>query len=279
MEIIEHVSVLHREGTLLGDAAARTDPSAPVPTCPDWRLGDLVRHVGHVHRWAAAYPSRGLRTPLDEAGERAAIGPAPSDADLVDWFREGHAALVDALTRAPADLDCWAFLPAPSPLAFWARRQAHETAVHRFDADAAAGVEGPRVDAAFALDGIDELLRGFMARSGSKLRSDQPRTIRVRATDGPGSWHLTITREPLGVTLGDAPEPADLTLSGPARDLYLLLWNRLPVGPARTGAVTGAVTGAGAGSWAETGPVAKVELSGDETLLGLWRDAAAIGWS
>ena len=32
---------------------------------------------------------------------------------------------------------CFAFLPAPSPLAFWARRQAHETGIHRADVESA----------------------------------------------------------------------------------------------------------------------------------------------
>ncbi|MFJ2868348.1 maleylpyruvate isomerase family mycothiol-dependent enzyme [Kitasatospora sp. NPDC087314] len=252
MEITEHIDALRREGVLLADAAARTDLAAPVPTCPEWQLSDLLRHVGQVHRWATAYPSRGLHAPLDEEGRRAAIGPDPSDAALLDWFREGHAALVDALTLAPADVDCWSFLPSTSPLAFWARRQAHETAVHRFDADAAAGTEGPRLDAALALDGIDELLRGFTVLSRSKLRSERPRTVDVRTTDGPGSWRVTITQEPPATTTGGAAEPADLTLTGPAHDLYLLLWNRLPIGPAR------------------------VELDGDAALLDLWQATAAI---
>ncbi|MEV8328708.1 maleylpyruvate isomerase family mycothiol-dependent enzyme [Kitasatospora sp. NPDC056731] len=253
MEITEHIDALRREGTLLAEAAARTDLAAPVPTCPDWSLNDLLRHVGNVHRWAAAYPSQGLPAPLDEDGRRAAIGPAPSDAALLDWFREGHAALVDTLTRTPADVECWSFLPSPSPLGFWARRQAHETAVHRADADAAAGTEGPRVDTALALDGIDELLSGFVASSRSRLRSERTRTVGVRTTDGPGSWQLTITQEPPTVGTGGAAEPADLTLTGPAHDLYLLLWNRLPVGSAQ------------------------VELAGDEALLELWRTSAVIG--
>ncbi|MFF9646491.1 maleylpyruvate isomerase family mycothiol-dependent enzyme [Kitasatospora aureofaciens] len=259
MEISEHIDALRREGVLLADAAARTDLAAPVPTCPDWRLGDLVRHVGQVHRWAAAYPSQGLDAVLDEAGARAVIGPDPSDAALLDWFREGHAALVTTLSEAPADLECWSFLPAPSPLAFWARRQAHETAVHRFDADAAAGSPGPAVDPAFALDGIDELLCGFMARGRAKVHGDGPRTVRIRATDGPGSWRLTVSREPLAVTTEESPEPADLTITGPAHELYLLLWNRLTVEQAER--------------QAQTGPV---ELSGDRGLLALWRDGAAI---
>ncbi|MFJ9952921.1 maleylpyruvate isomerase family mycothiol-dependent enzyme [Kitasatospora sp. NPDC091207] len=260
MEITEHIDALRREGVLLADAAARTDLTAPVPTCPDWQLRDLVLHTGRVHRWATAYVRDGHRTPLDADGERAAWGPEPSEAALVDWFRAGHGALVEALSAAPADLDCWSFLPAPTPRAFWARRQAHETAVHRFDADAAAGAAGPRVAAGLALDGIDELLRGFLARGRDRVRSERPRTVLIRATDavpadGPDAWLLTISPEPLAVVRRDsavdaAAGPADLTLGGPAHDLYLLLWNRLPA--------------------------EQVEVTGDRALLDLWRETAAI---
>ncbi|MFD0276081.1 maleylpyruvate isomerase N-terminal domain-containing protein [Kitasatospora sp. NPDC127111] len=254
MEITDHIDALRREGRLLADAAARTDLAAPVPTCPDWRLRDLVLHTGRVHRWATAHVRDGLATPLDDDGQRAAWGPAPSDDALLDWFRSGHTALVAALAAAPADLACWSFLPAPGPLAFWARRQAHETAVHRFDADAAAGAEGPRVATDLALDGIDELLRGFMARGRAQVRSERPRTVLVRADDGPGSWLLTVSREPLVVTVpAPADARADLTLAGPARELYLLLWNRLPA--------------------------ERVEVSGDRSLLELWRETAAVRWS
>ncbi|MEU3569146.1 maleylpyruvate isomerase family mycothiol-dependent enzyme [Kitasatospora sp. NPDC036755] len=255
MEITEHIDALHLEGTRLAEAAARTERSAPVPTCPEWQLADLLRHVGHVHRWAGAIVSRGLRAPLDEAGARAAIGPVPPDAALLDWYREGHAALVDILTAAPADLECWSFLPAPAPLAFWARRQAHETAVHRHDADAAAGVPGPVVDTALALDGVDELVRGFMTGSRSILRSDRLRTLQLRATDGAGSWRLTITQEAPAVTTGETSAPADLTVTGPAHELYLLLWNRLSA--ERAGGI---------------------KAVGDQDLLGLWSDAAAVRW-
>ncbi|MEU1288457.1 maleylpyruvate isomerase family mycothiol-dependent enzyme [Kitasatospora sp. NPDC005856] len=256
MEITEHIDALRLEGARLAEAAARTELSAPVPTCPEWRLADLLRHLGYVHRWAATIPSRGLRAPLDEADAQAAIGPMPSDAALLDWYRESHATVVDVLTSAPADVECWSFLPAPSPLAFWARRQAHETAIHRFDADAAAGVPGPVVDTALAVDGIDELVRGFMTRSRSALRSDRPRTLQVRATDAAGSWRLTITQEPPTVTTGESSEPADLTLTGPARELHLLLWNRLSA--ERAG---------------------ETKAIGDQELLDLWKEAAAIRWS
>lgn len=142
------------------------------------------------------------------------------------------------LSAAPPDLRCWHFLPAPSPLAFWARRQAHETAVHRVDAESARGralEEIARdIAAGFAADGIDELLRGFHARPKSRVRTDGPRTLRVRATDtADATWTVRLSAEP-PVTERNDEGDADCEVSGPAALLYLSLWNRLPL-PAVTG--------------------------------------------
>ena len=62
-----------------------------------------------------------------------------ADPELLAWFRAGHASLAETLTEADPALVCATFMAAPSPLAFWARRQAHETAIHRADAEIAAG--------------------------------------------------------------------------------------------------------------------------------------------
>ncbi|WP_441248739.1 maleylpyruvate isomerase family mycothiol-dependent enzyme [Kitasatospora sp. McL0602] len=246
MEIIEHIDALRREGALLADAIAATDPDAPVPTCPDWRLRDLVQHTGQVHRWATSYVAEGHRQPV------APDSRPPADADLLDWFREGHDGLVAALAGAPAELDCWTFLAAPSPLAFWARRQAHETAVHRVDAEAAAGRPARAVPAAFGRDGIEELVTGLLARPKSRLRSEQERTLLIRPTDADAPLLVRIGPDPLQVS-ADADSAADCTLSGSAGELYLLLWNRLPL--------------------------SAVEVTGDQGVLDLWRESAQIRWS
>ncbi|WP_354639057.1 maleylpyruvate isomerase family mycothiol-dependent enzyme [Kitasatospora camelliae] len=253
MKISEHLDALRRDGLLLADAADRTALDAPVPSCPEWRLRDLVLHTGQVHRWATAYVVDGHRQPLDAAGQKAAWGPEPADAELVGWFREGHGRLVAALEAAPEDLDCWSFLPAPSPLAFWARRQAHETAVHRIDAELAAGRQPTPVDAGLAEDGIDELLGGFMVRPGARVRSDAVRTLLVRPQDRPGAgWLVTVSREPLAVERTTGAD-ADCTVTGTAHDLYLLLWNRVPATHAT--------------------------VTGDPAVLDLWRTTAHIRWS
>src|SRR4051794_22405295 len=152
--------------------------TAPIPTCPEWTMRDLVLHQGEVHRWAGAIVAgKHMKPP-----EGDVVGPAPSDPALVDWFREGHASLVDALETADPALECWSFLPAPSPLAFWARRQCHETGIHRADAETASGTITPFAPDV-AVDGIDELLSAFITRRGGRLTSEMPRTLLVQTDD------------------------------------------------------------------------------------------------
>lgn len=245
METIEHIEQLELQGKALLLAADRAGLSAAVPTCPGWTVRDLVVHLGKVHRWAATYVRDGRDA---YGGGSPTMAKAPKDHTL-EWFAEGHAELVAALRAAPADLDTWSFLPAPSPLAFWARRQAHETAIHRADADSANG-HAPSYDAAFAADGIAELLGAFFARKGGTLVADPPRSLRVWPDVGP-VWHVRIG--PDGRDVGnDADLPADCTVRGAASDLYLLLWNRRPAGP--------------------------VEVTGDGEVMRLWADLAAIKW-
>ncbi|GAA2314361.1 hypothetical protein Scani_47580 [Streptomyces caniferus] len=233
MEITEFVDSLRLDGSLLADAAEEAGPDARIPACPEWQMRDLVTHTGRVHRWAADFVTQGVQQP----------GPPPeapdlADDDLVAWLREGHHHLVLALHSAPQDLTAWTFLPAPSPLAFWARRQAHETSVHRVDAQQAAGASLTPLPSAFAADGIDELLTGIHGRDRSRVRTDVPRTLRVRATNAPGAdWtvhlsdappHTVRTTADDGADGADAAKPADCTVEGPAEELYLALWNRLP---------------------------------------------------
>src|SRR5690349_7557529 len=137
METAEHIAILRREGERLAAAAARTSLDAAIPSCPDWSLRDLLRHLSGVHYWATTIVSEARSRPFDPFRELE--GKWPADDELVQWFAQGHAALVAALEAAPDTLECFAFLPAPSPRAFWARRQAHETGIHRADVERASG--------------------------------------------------------------------------------------------------------------------------------------------
>jgi uncharacterized protein (TIGR03083 family) len=253
VRIEEHIDALRVNGAALGNVAATLPLDAPVPTCPGWQLRDLVHHLGGVHRWAAAFVSTGRTTPIDASDLESYVGGWPADAELLDWFRAGHVALLTALESAPPDLDCWSFLPAPSPLAFWARRQAHETAIHRADADSAGGTSSV-FPAAFAVDGIEELLFGFGGRRGAGMRTQVERSLELRATDVDAVWHVRLTPGDRGDVVATRQYgDAECTVAAEASELYLLLWNR------------------------RTADDLKVE--GDAELLGLWRDQVQIRWS
>ena len=241
-----YIGALRREGELLAAAAERAGMGAAVPSCPDWAVRDLLKHTGYVHRWAAGFITRGLTRPAGAASEAEILSQGLGDAELPGWFREGHAALVRALDEAAPDLDCWAFLAAPSPLAFWARRQAHETAVHRADAeqaatategavdgpaDGSAGLAGgPAFEPAFAANGVDELIMGFLARNirrGGWPGLDGSLAIHAAdSVDGGADWLVRGGSEAPGVSRGTGPADCDVT--GAAGDLYLTLWNRRP---------------------------------------------------
>jgi uncharacterized protein (TIGR03083 family) len=252
MEPTEHIAALERDGALLAAAADRAGLDAMVPPCPSWRVRDLLRHLGFVHRWAAGYVSQAREEMVDEPAEDELLLTGPGDAELLGWFRDGHAGLVRALRSADPGLRCWTFLPAPSALAFWARRQAHETAIHRADAESAAGavVSYP---ASFAADGIDELIMGFWARG--RAPADRPCCLQVRATDTGGEWLVELGA---GTAARRSADAADAVVAGPACDLYLLLWNRPPCD----------------GQDAD-----RVTVNGDSGVLQLWQDLMKVRWS
>ncbi|MBO8192318.1 maleylpyruvate isomerase family mycothiol-dependent enzyme [Streptomyces oryzae] len=229
MEISEFIDNLHREGTLFADAVEQADPAGPVPSCPDWSVRDLATHLGTVHRWAAGF-IREARTEPVRPPEPPKLSELP-DKELAPWLREGHGLLVEALKSAPDDLSCWTFIPAHSPLGFWSRRQAHETAVHRVDAELALGAPLSPTAAAFAADGVDELLCSFYPRGGTPEGfAADPRTVYVRATDVPGAaWTAFLGDPARAERVTEPPAAPDCTYEGTAGDLYLALWNRLPL--------------------------------------------------
>ena len=200
---------------------------APVPTCPDWSVAELVAHQGMVHRWATSHVRH---DGADIPSEEEIVSQVPAE-DLLGWFTEGARDLLVALRLADSDGRAMVFLAdAPPPVHFWARRQAHETTIHAVDALAAAlgrspGAKEAGVDTEVALDGLDELLTGFFPRGRSKLAHLQPLTISVLPSDGDRGWTVHVADERL-TTVRERREDAQATFSGTAAELYLGLWNR-----------------------------------------------------
>src|ERR1700761_5514830 len=125
VEIAAYLDALEQDGTALADAAERAGLAAPVPACPGWAVRDLVKHQAYVHGWAARHVRDQLPELIDEGSEAELLAAGPPDGELLAAYRRGHAALLAVLRGADPGVACVTFMPAPSPLAFWARRQAH----------------------------------------------------------------------------------------------------------------------------------------------------------
>lgn len=233
LSVERHLDALRDAVTAFVAYAGRAGMEAPVPTCPEWSVLDLVAHLGVVHRWAGTLV-RGARPAPDELDGYERAGRECGEP--LDWLVEGAGDLADAISTAPSDADAWVFLnDAPPPRAFWARRQCHETTMHAIDALGASVGRLPRAEevwfgAELAADGIDELLGGFLTRPRSELRCAEEALLLVVPDDLDGWWEVALGPRPAVTTRHTAadllPPDPDWELTGTAVALYLRLWNR-----------------------------------------------------
>jgi uncharacterized protein (TIGR03083 family) len=215
MDVDKQIARIRAEGEALARAAENGPMNAAVPGCPGWDVDALLRHIGDVHRWAATIVRERLQSRLRRDHE----GPADRE-DLLAWYREGYQALVEALQAASPDDSFWFWGPAPNALAFWARRQANETAVHRWDAESARGA-ATSLETRDAVDALDEWL-GLAALRGSAASGDG-RVLRLTPTDGQNGWRVRLGEHLEVLTDGAG---SDCELQGRASDLFLWSMNR-----------------------------------------------------
>lgn len=227
LELGRYLDVIRASADALIDRATTAGLAAPVPTCPRWTVADLVAHQGMVHRWAGS----NLRLDGATIPTKSQVLREVPRTRLPGWFRNGVTDLLATLRDADPDVPAMVFLKdAPAPREFWARRQAHETTIHAMDALAASLGHHPTeqdagIDRGLALDGIDELVCGFITRGRSRLAGVEPFTIAVSPTDSDGGWTLDVRPEGI-VTDPVRSRRADATFTGTAAQLYLGLWNR-----------------------------------------------------
>ena len=107
--------------------------------------------------------------------------------------------------------------------AFVQRRMAHESAVHRVDAELAAGFRRP-IAADLAADGVDEFLEFFFASEHDE-RSEPGESIHLHSTDCGDEWLVTV-RDGV-VTTEREHAKGDAAVRAGVSDLLLLLWRRL----------------------------------------------------
>jgi uncharacterized protein (TIGR03083 family) len=185
---------------------------ARVPGCPEWVLADLVWHLGEVQHFWAWIVRTGAPSP---EGYTQPVRPA--DEALLPWVGEQSRNLSDALTGADPTEPVWTWAP-QQDVAFVLRRQAQEATVHRVDAEQVLG-EVTGIPAAVGADGLDEWLE-----------------LMVPAVfpGGPPAGAAPVVFAPtdadaLRILFPDADQPPAATLRGPAGDLDLVAWRRLPL--------------------------------------------------
>jgi uncharacterized protein (TIGR03083 family) len=225
------------------------DESTPVPTCPDWNVKQLFRHVGRGDRWAAQIVRERREDYLDprtvEGGK-----PPPDPADAISWLHGGAQRLVDAVELTGDHTPVWTFL-GPRPASWWIRRRLHEVAVHRADAAIAVGGEFT-LEPALAADAITEWLERVAVQAGkvAPLPLGPDNTLHLHATDPglgeAGEWTLAV--EQGRITWSHQHGKGSAALRGGATELLLAILRRRPL--------------------ADTG----IELFGDESVWENWLD-------
>jgi uncharacterized protein (TIGR03083 family) len=212
-----------------GELIRAADPATPVPTCPDWTLKDLFRHVGRGNRWAAQIVAERRNQPLDPRDVRD--GKPPEDPDAaIDWLNGGVQQLIIAVDQVGSDARVWTF-NGPRPAGFWIRRRLHEVLVHYADAAIAVGAEfDPAPE--LAADAISEWIELMVVKADKHSPPlDRGRTLHLHATDeglGPtGEW--TIANDDDGLSWTHDHGKGDVALRGTVKDLLLAIVRRRAV--------------------------------------------------
>jgi uncharacterized protein (TIGR03083 family) len=232
----ELVSAVRREGEGIV-SAANLGLKVDIPTCDDWTMAQLVRHMTRL--WA--YVTMVVSERVTEAPTTRPTIPEGSPTEVLADLLDG---LIATLSEASTDTPIWNWSPAPDEGLFWARRMAHEAAVHRFDAQAAHGVVQP-VDGELADDGLDELIDVIAPTIYGRPDVSGPTgTVQLQSSDG-GAWSIRLTET--GIERVDFGTEPDVAVRASSSSLLLASYSRVP--------------------WTS------LELTGDADLLSRWTSA------
>ncbi|MFC3502805.1 maleylpyruvate isomerase family mycothiol-dependent enzyme [Micromonospora krabiensis] len=221
---------------LMASHLAGVDLRTPVPSCPGWTVVQLARHVGAGHRWATEIVRTRASSPLPDTELRELSGHTDGDpAALARWLTEGAVRLADTLRTAGPAAEVWTPVPGRTDAAFYARRFAHETLVHRADAALALGLSFD-ADRSAVVDALDEWMELDSLPVMLEFKPDRRtllgpgRTVHLHATDAPsgGAWEwLVDLTGPVG-TWRRTHEEAAVTVRGPLVELLLTVYGRRP---------------------------------------------------
>jgi uncharacterized protein (TIGR03083 family) len=220
-----------RSGAFRTTLASAPGLDVPVPTCPEWTLFDLARHLGEVHRhWAAIVAAGPADGSSGTAPEDHHPAPPREREALLAWSAESTRRLLSALREAGPDRGCetwWGASQSPQTSGSVARHQVQEATVHTYDAQSALGTPRPLPEEA-ALDGVEEFL--FTCCATTSAWPHEPATLDFHATEG-RSWRLMLSAEGARAARFTAPAttPATASARATAGELVLTLYDRIPL--------------------------------------------------
>jgi uncharacterized protein (TIGR03083 family) len=216
----------------LAESAAVAGPDAAVPTTPGWTITDLVEHVGQTQHWVAEIVERRI---TDPAQLPTGTGVLPKDpGEWPAWLSESARRVTSAFSDDALDAPVFnAAADGRTGTRFWMSSALTEVVVHGFDAANAAGRPAD-IDADIAAALIDNHLAMLTSPTWAMQRSESANAIRGTgqtlqwlATDTAGGWF--VERRPDGATWQSETRQADVTVTGPAQSLFLILTRRLPL--------------------------------------------------
>ena len=217
MDTPTHLQNFDREHAAFVAAASAAPMDAPVPSCPGWTLSDLVFHLYEVqYGWHRVTAER------REGFDGLSLPARPADDLALEVIVGEHLGYTAMLRGFPPETPIWTWA-GPESFAWLARRMAQETAVHRIDAQLAAGVEPSPVDAELASDGIDEFLFYF----GNMAEGAWEGRVHLHCTDVEGEWLVLPDGKYFAVTREHAK--GDCAIRGAAHDILMALWRRAPL--------------------------------------------------
>jgi uncharacterized protein (TIGR03083 family) len=214
---------IERETRRFVEVAARSPGAAHVPAYPAFTTETLAAHIGRALRTFDAAASSGEY----DAAQTIA---APTGSAVVEWVSSALDPLITTLTDISPDV----LVPLPHGAdALPARRIAPllavEVSVHRWDLESVLAEHAP-TPAQLAVLQIDVVFANFVPRLAASGVPSIGGSVQLAATDAPVRWALSVDDGCLvaGRAADNDPD-ADVVVSGPAQDLALLVWKRVPL--------------------------------------------------
>jgi uncharacterized protein (TIGR03083 family) len=202
-------------------------PNEPVavPSCPGWTTNDLAKHMGHVYLGQAYVVETGVKA---EAKEH--LAPYARTDDVLEFMGWGFVAIIKALDLARPERKTWSWHHSDNTVDFWFRRMAHETVIHRIDAELACDLV-TTIPEDLALDGVDEVL-DFLPLLGSWEGAPNQAfgivSISALGSKQTTNWDIEFTADYAKVSKVENVNPrARLTISGTPEAMDLYLWGRI----------------------------------------------------